>query len=130
MSEKLYKQTLQPMLDEDGEQMVNADGYPLQQEVRVELTPEEYTQRAADEQAVRDELPGKLIKQSRLIASGKIDAIAPLYKQMNLIRENQLSDPIFAEIDAVRVKSNSIEDMIKSSTYEQLTTFNLATAWK
>lgn len=130
MTNKLYKKTLRPMLDEDGNQIRNGDGYPMQEEIEVEFSKEEYAQRENDIAKALTELPAQLIRLNRVIASEKINAIAPIYKQVNLIRESNFSDPLFVEIDAIRTKSNQIEDVINGSTSEQLKSFSIKTAWE
>jgi len=47
----------------------------------------------------------------KLIAAEKINSIAPLYKQLNMVREDP-NNSIFSRIDAVRFHSNNLEALI------------------
>jgi hypothetical protein len=57
----------------------------------------------------------KKIAEVKAEARRRIDAIAPLWKQMNAARENP-SDAIFSEIDVIRKKSNMIEAHLATLT--------------
>jgi hypothetical protein len=45
-------------------------------------------------------------------AQQEILSIAPYYKQVNALRENGPTDPLFAQIDTVRAKSNELLDRV------------------
>lgn len=59
------------------------------------------------------ETKGKFIKFQ---AQQEILAFAPYYKQMNALRENGSTDPLFAQIDAVRAKSKDLEAKVNAAT--------------
>jgi hypothetical protein len=68
------------------------------------------------------ELKSKFIKFQ---AQQEILRFAPYYKQMNAMRENGPADPLFAQIDAVRVKSNELEaKVIAATTIRELLEIN------
>lgn len=67
-----------------------------------------------------------LISANKAFARAKIEAIAPQYKQINLLRENP-NAPEFAQIDAIRAKSNEIEAQILAA--QKIEQFDLLAAW-
>ncbi len=77
--------------------------------------------RRADVQAVLDaHVPnfGHVAKKTNKVkveARRRIDAVAPVWKQVNTARENP-SDPMFKKIDAIRDKSELIEAHLATLT--------------
>jgi hypothetical protein len=65
-----------------------------------------------DDLAKAKETRSRFIKYQ---AQQEILSIAPYYKQMNALRENGPSDPLFAQIDAVRARSNELEAAINAA---------------
>ncbi len=55
------------------------------------------------------------ILETKFEASRRINEVAPLWKQMNVARENP-NNPIFKEIDSIRKKSDSIEAHLTTLT--------------
>lgn len=52
----------------------------------------------------------------RYQAQQEILVVAPYHKQVNALRENGPTDPIFAQIDTVRARSNELEAMVSAAT--------------
>ena len=84
------------------------DGVAVVKWVGTPRAPEDTKQR-------REEWNTQSVRQVKAEAGRRIDAIAPLWKQMNAARENP-SDAIFSEIDVIRKKSNMIEAHLDTLT--------------
>ncbi len=91
-------------------------------------SPEFIKQRQIDAEFYKGELAKSLIAQSQGEAARQINIIAPVYKQINLLRENP-TDAIFAKIDVIRKKADAIEKTIRSKTHEELVVYSLESAW-
>lgn len=91
-------------------------------------SPEFIEQRRLDEIEHRQNFVARLVLLVKEEAARRINAIAPIHKQLNTMRENP-AHQMFAEIDAIRARSNAIEGQILTTPYEDLQTFNLKDAW-
>lgn len=54
------------------------------------------------------------IARVQAAAGARIEAVFPLYAQLNALREGNQDDPRFAEVDAIRAWSNVIEDKLRA----------------
>ena len=79
------------------------------------IEPDTPYDQAVFDAAVASIIRCDLVREVKTEARKRIDAIAPLWKQMNAARENP-SDAIFSEIDVIRKKSNMIEAHLDTLT--------------
>lgn len=61
-----------------------------------------------------------LIGAAKAEAGRRIDAIAPLWRQTNLLRDVGPGAPEFAAIDAVRAASNRLEALLAAASDDEL----------
>lgn len=72
------------------------------------------------EDEVKARLRGGLIAAAKAEAGRRIDAIAPLWRQTNLLRDVGPGAPEFAAIDAVRAASNRLEALLAAASDDEL----------
>jgi hypothetical protein len=67
-----------------------------------------------------DAIKAEKIAWIKAKAGEEITSIAPIYKQINLIREGKATgttaDPAFGKIDTIRTKSNDMEAKVNAAT--------------
>jgi hypothetical protein len=61
-------------------------------------------------------------------ANRRIEAVAPVWKQLNAVRAAKPNDPLFAAVDAIRAASDAIEARLKGMTDAEAGAFDVATA--
>jgi hypothetical protein len=61
-------------------------------------------------------------------ANRRIEAIAPVWKQLNAVRAAKQNDPLFAAVDALRAASDAIEARLVTMTDAEAGAFDVATA--
>jgi hypothetical protein len=51
----------------------------------------------------------------KLKARDEIEKVAPIWKQLNLVRGGKAADPIFVTVDGIRTKSDDLEALVNAA---------------
>lgn len=95
---------------------------------QIEIVGDELAELMARDKAAQKDYRGVLVRQMKLAAKDKIEAFAPLYKQVNLLRTDP-DNEMFSKIDQIRSASDNIEAQINSLGYEDLVKFDYSKLW-
>lgn len=92
------------------------------------LSEEELREFNARELSALEDYRKQLVSSVKNEAGVRILEIAPVFKQINLLREKP-DDVIFTQIDSIRQASNTIEQVIAGLDNEELRSFEYSDLW-